>query len=180
MRVCRRAYERGLVSGTSGNASARLGRKVILTPTGSSLGDLKAGDLVTADLSGKIRGGKSPTGEFEMHLAIYRARGDISAILHSHPPHAALFALRGEQIPLITPELQFRIGSVAMVEFAQPGSKELAQRVAEKLHRGSAALLERHGLVTLGKTPAEALYVAEAIEDAARLAHLTRVWSLRC
>jgi len=175
--VCRRAYERQLVVGTSGNASARLGREILATPAECCLGDLTPADMVKINLSGeKLAGQKQPTSELAMHLALYRARPDIKAVLHTHPSNVTLFALRGEPIPAITPELALRVGKVAMIGYHPPGSGELAEEVATKL-RGSAAVLERHGLVTVGQTPLDALYVAEAVERAAKVAFLTRVWS---
>ena len=180
MGACRRAYERQLAFGTSGNASARLGEEILVTPSGCCLGDLTRADLVRVDLSGeRLAGRRQPTRELAMHLELYRARPDIRAILHTHPPNAMAFALLGKTIPPLTPELKLRVGKVAMVKYHQPGSRELASEVAIKL-RGSAAVLERHGLVTVGQTPLDALYVAEAVEEAARAAFLTRVLSLRC
>lgn len=180
MKVCRRAYERQLTFGTSGNASVRLGEEILVTPSGYCLGDLTRADLVKVDLSGeKLAGRRQPTRELAMHLELYRARPDIHAILHTHPPHTMAFALLGKAIPPLTPELKLRVGSVAIVKYRPPGSKELASEVATKL-RGSAAVLEKHGLVTVGQTPLDALHVAEAVEEAARAAFLTRVLSLRC
>ncbi len=180
MEACKRAYERRLTFGTSGNASVRLGEEILVTPSGCCLGDLTRADIVKVGLSGKkLAGRRQPTRELAMHLELYRARPDIHAILHTHPPHTMAFALLGKAIPPLTPELKLRVGKVVTVKYRPPGSKELASEVATKL-RGLAAVLEKHGLVTVGQTPLDALYVAEAVEEAARAAFLTRVLSLRC
>src|SRR5438477_6916710 len=86
----RKMVARGLVAATDGNLTARLdGGFVLATPSGFSKGELKESDLVVTDMSGRReRGYRKPTTELGMHLAVYRARPDVGAVVHAHPPVA--------------------------------------------------------------------------------------------
>ena len=95
--VGRRLYNKGFAAANDGNISIRLNRNEILcTPTGVSKGYMKPDDLCVVDPTGKqLRGVKKRTSEILLHLSIYRARPDIKAVIHSHPPHATAFAVAG-------------------------------------------------------------------------------------
>ena len=86
--VSNEIYNKGLVSGKSGNVSARFGNVVAITPTLKSLSDLKQKDIVLVDLKGNVLTEGKPSSEVNMHLEIYKKRSDVNAIVHTHSPYA--------------------------------------------------------------------------------------------
>ena len=91
--VGRRLWTRGLVGGSEGNVSVRLGALVLATPSGACKGFLAPGDLVVTDLGGQPLSGQGrPSSELRMHLRIYRLRDDVRAVVHAHPPTATGYA----------------------------------------------------------------------------------------
>ena len=179
--VCRRLYERGLIAGQDGNVSVRVADDVVLvTPAGFSKVDVRAADLVTLHLDGtppgRLREGKTPSSEVRVHLAAYRARPDIRAVVHAHPPAATGFAVAG--IPLdyaSLAEMVYNVGPVPIVVFAMAGGDELADRTAEALTGCDAALLANHGAVTVGPSLRIAHQRMESLEHAARILVVARL-----
>ena len=172
--VCRRLYERGLIAGQDGNVTVRIGPdRVLVTPAGFSKVDVRLRDLVELTLAGTRRGGASgvrPSSEVAVHLAAYRARPDVRAVVHAHPPLATAFAVAGEAIDdAALAELQYGIGRVPVVPFAPPGSLELAQRVATFLVSHDVVLLANHGAVAVGPSLLAAHQRMESLEHAARI-----------
>ena len=175
--VCRDLHRQGLVAGTEGNASARLGRdRLLVTPSGRGLGALRAGDLVLTDAGGRSPAGAgSPTSELPMHLAVMEARGDVGAVLHAHPPCATAFAMVGEPLPGdLHPEIAALEGEVPLVDYATPGSPELAEALARRLPDHDALLLAGHGVLCLGADLERALWRLERIEQFARTLAVAR------
>ena len=173
-RVCRRLYERGLIAGQDGNVSARIGpERVLVTPAGASKVDVKPRELVELTMSGaSVRGaaGARPSSEVAVHLAAYRVRADIRAVVHAHPPVATAFAVAGEALEAeALAELQYGVGRVPVVPFAPPGSPELAQRVATFLVSHDVVLLANHGAVAVGPSVQVAHQRMESLEHAARI-----------
>lgn len=176
VRVCRRLYERGLIAGQDGNVSVRLGRdRVLVTPAGMSKADVTARDLVEVPLqspppsrAGRTR--RKPSSELAVHLAIYRGRPDVGAVVHAHPPAATGFAVAGERFPEnVLPELVYSVGPVALVPFAAPGSQALADSFGPWLAGHDAWLMANHGAVTAGATLLVAHQRMESLEHAARI-----------
>jgi L-fuculose-phosphate aldolase len=173
--VCRRLDALGLIAALDGNVSVRLGPdRVLVTPAGIPKRSLRAVDLVEVDLdgnpSGRGGGRREPSSERGVHLAIYRGRPDIGAVVHAHPPTATGFATAGEPLPAgVLPELDLLVGPVAFVPFEVPGTAALAQRCAGYLEGHDAWLLANHGAVTAGATLAVALHRMESLEHAARI-----------
>lgn len=170
--VCRRMYERGLIAGQDGNVSVRLGAdRILVTPAGFSKGDLREEDLVEVTLEGRHRKGRhAATSELAVHLAVLRARPEVGAVVHAHPPTATGFAVAGETLPEnVLPELVYSVGPVALVPFATPGTQELADRFGPWLQGHDAWLMANHGAVTAGPTLLVAHQRMESLEHAARI-----------
>ena len=95
--IGKKAYDRGFVTATDGNISVRvMGDRLLITPSGSCLGELKPDQLVYIDFDGKVLSGGKPTGELSMHLAAFRERPGINAVLHANPPITTGFTIAGE------------------------------------------------------------------------------------
>ena len=170
--VCRRMYERGLIAGPDGNVSVRISfEHVLVTPRGFSKASVEENDLVLVKLDGKRVGGRhEPSSEVAMHLAIYRAREDVNAVVHAHPPVATAFAVAGIGLPgNVLPELAVQMGEVPVVPYATPGTQAMPDAIAPFLPNYDAFLLANHGATTLGCTLAEAHQRMESLEHSANI-----------
>ncbi|RJS84582.1 class II aldolase/adducin family protein [Candidatus Bathyarchaeota archaeon] len=171
--ISRRLYEKGFMEGTGGNVSAKLPNSQIIltTPSGVCKGYLSSSDIVKIDYEGKIVEGKlKPTSETPMHTSIYKARPDINAVIHAHPPFCTGFACAGMPIDSsIFPEAIVMVGEVALVEYATPGTDDLAMKVSEAAKMHDALLLQNHGTVTLGASLEEAYLKTEVLEETAHI-----------
>lgn len=172
----RRLYERGLVSSVAGNVSLREGELVYIKPTGLSLGELSADDIVVTDLQGRqISGGGRPSSELPMHLAILRADPSVRAVVHTHSPLAVAFAVAGQGLPALTTEAEMLLGDVPLVPYEPPGSAALGVAVAGYVSRCRAVLLERHGVVSWGPDLATAFHRAELVEECGKVHLLVKL-----
>ncbi|MSR07292.1 MAG: class II aldolase/adducin family protein [Gemmatimonadetes bacterium] len=169
---CRRLAEAGLIAGQDGNVTVRLGNdRVLATPAGLIKGDLGVDDLVEIDLRGKqIRGHRRPSSEIDMHLRILRARPDVGAVVHAHPPVATGFSVAGEAFDAcVLPELIFQVGWVPLVPYGTPGTAELGEQLEPFIKDYDALLLANHGAVTMGATLTDARIRMESLEHAAKI-----------
>lgn len=171
-RFSRWMYRLGFAPGTSGNLSARLGEGLILaTPTSCSKALLRPVDMVVVDADGRLlRGRRNVTSEIGMHLAIYRERQDVSAVIHAHPPIATGFA--SCELALDEPlcaELIMTLGSIPLAPYATTGTDEVAASLQPFVHHHDAILLANHGLVTYGKDLLDAFMKLETCEHFAQV-----------
>jgi L-fuculose-phosphate aldolase len=171
--AARGMLESGLTSGTSGNVSARLDDGlVVITPSSVPYREMAIADLIVLDLDGKqVDGHRSPSSEKLLHLACYRAFPEVGAVLHSHPPHATMFACARQPVPpLIDEALVYIGGEVPVAEYAMSGSAEVGSYAVRVLGQVGSALLASHGLVTIAASPAQALHQAGVVEHCAHVA----------
>jgi L-fuculose-phosphate aldolase len=171
-----RLLETGLVRGTAGNVSARAGELVAVTPTGVDYRRLDQGSIPLVDLDGRVvDGGLAPSSELPLHLAVYRARPDVGAVVHTHSTFATTFAVLGEELPAVHYLLAHAGRRVRVAPYATYGSGELAGVCVAALAGGGAVLLANHGVVAVGPGLDRALLVADAVEHVAELC-----WRARC
>ena len=169
--VCRRAYERGMISGTDGNVSGRLSHdRLLVTPAGVNKGYLEPGDLVEVDLEGKAVVGGKPSTEVLLHTAVYKVRPDAMGVVHAHPPSCVALTLvkMGMDEPVI-PEIVGALGRVPTAPYATPGTGDLPASFLPLAEKHDAFLLERHGSVTMGSSVTQAMDRLEMIEHAATI-----------
>ena len=166
----RRLYERGLVSGVGGNASAILPsrRQVLITPTGYFKGGVAEGDLVRVSVGGKILGKGKPSSELATHLAAYRLRNDTNAVVHGHPPAAVSLITAGAAIPTMTPEHAVMVRRLEVVPFAPPGAAG-ARAVESALTKCDVVGIRNHGFFSLGRDLHEAASRLEVLEESAKI-----------
>ena len=173
--VCRSLVQTGLVSGSSGNVSLRLRHNpddlVLITARGADLDDLGPHGLSVIDLFGEpVEEELPPSSESALHLGIYRGRPDVGCVIHSHPIYATVAAVAGREIPPLIDEVVIKIGGpVPVAEYGFPGSEELAEKSLAALGNGMAVLLRHHGLITVGRTPHEALENSLLVERLAQI-----------
>lgn len=168
--AAQRTVADGLVVGTSGNVSARVGDVVLVTPTGVPYDRLGPDQLCAVDLDGKqVAGELRPTSELPMHLAVYRTT-DACAVVHTHAVHATAVSTLVEELPAIHYMTATLGGPVRVAPYATYGSDELAVNLLTALEDRSAALLRNHGTLTHGAT------MDQAYDRTAQLEWMCRVW----
>lgn len=167
----------GFAPGTSGNASARLdGARVLATPTGCSKRMIGAKDAVIVDMEGHLLAGtRHVTSEIDMHLAIYRARPDVEAVVHAHPVIATAFASSGQALdqPLCS-EVVMTLGTIPLAPYATTGTREVGRVLAPYIEQHDAVLLANHGVVTCGGSMFDALMKMETVEHFAQICLVAR------
>lgn len=176
--TARRMAQLGLVVGSFGNLSCRQGERILITPTSLDYFAMEPEDIVTLDLSGrKLAGELEPSSDFRLHLAIYRARADARALVHTHGVHALALSLTGTELPAFTEEMEYGVGGpVPVAPHAPSGTRELAEQAALVLKetKSRALILARHGVVGLGGDLREALLVCQLVERGAEVFLLTK------
>lgn len=173
----RRLYERGLAAACDSNLSTRLGpNKFLCTPTLVCKGFMRPEDLCTVDEAGnQLSGRLRRTSEILLHLAIYKVRPDVGAVVHCHAPHALAFAVTGAPIPRgVHPEVELFLGDVPTVSYETPGTQRFADSSAALARRADALVLASHGIVTYSKTLERACFNAEVLDAYCRVLLLAR------
>ncbi|GIW79722.1 MAG: L-fuculose-phosphate aldolase [Gemmatales bacterium] len=175
--IGRRVYNKGFAAANDGNISVRLNdREVLCTPTMVSKGFMKPEDLCVVDYDGnQLRGTKRRTSEILLHLAVYKTRADVQAVVHCHPPHATAFAVAREPIPkCILPEVEVFLGEVPMAEYATPGTQEFANTIIPYVKDCNTIILANHGTVTFGPDVEKAYFNSEIIDAYCHILLLAR------
>lgn len=175
--IGRRVYSKGFAAANDGNITVRLNDKQVLcTPTMVSKGYMKPDDICKVDYEGKqLAGKKRRTSEVLLHLAIYKARPDIKAVVHCHPPHATAFAVAGEPIPkCILPEVEVFLGEVPMARYETPGGQKFAETILPYVKDCNTIILANHGTVTFGPTLEMAYFNSEIIDAYCKILILAR------
>jgi L-fuculose-phosphate aldolase len=127
--------------------------------------------MVLIDLHGRpLNGHRKVTSEVSMHLAVYRQRDDVKAIVHSHPPIATAFACIGRGLEeMLCQEAVMTLGVVPLANYATTGTEEVAASLAPFIPDHDAILMANHGAVTYGKTLLEAFQKMEIVEHLANI-----------
>jgi L-ribulose-5-phosphate 4-epimerase len=176
VRFARQMIATGLVRGTSGNVSTREqgADKALITPSGVDYDTMKPADVVLVDLSGQpVTPGMRPSVDTPVHVAIYRARPDVGAVIHTHSLYAAAFSTLGLEIPpLITESAGYVGGPVHVMEYVPPAQPDTGDVVAKGLGDARAVLLPNHGVIAVGENLKKAFGAAMAVEESAHVAYL--------
>ncbi len=169
--TARDIWVRGLGAAADGNLSVRLGpNRVLTTPSGCHKGRLRAPDLVVTDLSGAPVGAGRPSSELSLHLAAYRVRPDVGAVIHAHPPMATAYQLAGGKLSEVyVSEVIFAFGQVATAPYTTPTTASVGETLEPYLRCYDVVMMPRHGSVTLGADLDQAFVRLDAMEHTARV-----------
>jgi len=156
--------------------SIRQGNRIYITASGLPYENQIPEDAVVIDLDDNhLEGQRRASSERRVHLAIYRKRDDVRAVVHTHGLYATAWSFLHKPLDLDTKELKFYIGShIETCELAQPGTEELAENTVKALGDRQAVLMANHGPVSVGKTLEEAFNRHLIVE---RIAHIS--WLLK-
>jgi L-fuculose-phosphate aldolase len=165
----------GLVAGASGNVSRRIrtgdGDLIAVTASSVPYHRFSIDDVLVCDFEVEpVFGDGVPSSESLSHLAIYRARPDVGAVIHTHSVYASAFAVAGKAIPCVLDEQVVSLGgAVEVAEYGSSASEELAERAVAALGDRAAVLLRHHGVIGVGAELEEALAVVELVERVAQI-----------
>jgi len=177
--IGQRIWQRGYCAGNEGNHSIRISEdRVLCTPTGVSKGFLSPEMITVVDMDGKQVDNNSwkRSSEVLVHLAIYKHRSDVRAVIHSHPPHATAFAVAGIPIPEgIHPEAEVFLGRIPMAPYATPSKQDLPDSIIPQIGPETAAIMMgNHGSVTFSTDLIDAYYKLEILDAYCRILLLTK------
>jgi len=168
-----------LTVGTWGNLSCRVPGEdyIAITPTGMSYDTLVPEDIVVLDLRGNtVSGTRKPSIEVPLHLAIYNAREDVQAIVHTHSAYATAMAVARREIPGAVEDLvQIVGGNVRVNEYALPGTEQLGINTVKAMEGRNAVLLANHGMLGVGRNLEEAFRVCQVVEKSAQVTLLAQL-----
>lgn len=184
-RVGESLFRRGLTFGSSGNISVRGDDGGwLMTPTGSSLGELDPARISKLDRDGRCVAGDPPTKESFLHQVMYAERAGTNAVVHLHSTHSVAVSILADVDPLdvlppLTAYYVMRVGALPLVPYFAPGDKALAEAVRPLAGKHHAVLLANHGPVVAGDSLDDALYATEELEETAKLFLMLRGQPLR-
>ena len=173
LNACQEMQKAALVIGSSGNASVRLAgtEQLAITPGSVDYSCMNATDVMILNLDGDIiEGDRNPSIEHPLHIAIYKARPDVNAIVHTHSIYASALAVLRLPLPPIIDEFVIKLGGqVEVADYSLPGTNDLANNVVTALGPRNAVILANHGGVTVGSTMDSALHNAFLLERVAQI-----------
>ncbi|MFG2544587.1 class II aldolase/adducin family protein [Streptomyces sp. NPDC048594] len=169
--AARRTVADGLVVGTSGNVSVRVGDTVLVTPSGVPYDRLTPDDVTAVALDGRqVLGTLVPTSELPLHLAVYRADDTARAVVHTHAVHATAVSLLVSELPPVHYMAAALGGPVRVAPYAAYGTDELARGMLGALTGRTGCLLRNHGTLTYGTS------LDQAYDRTAQLEWMCRLW----
>lgn len=162
----------GINQGTSGNISCRHGEGMLISPTSTPYDTLVPEDIVFMSWGGEVDGRLPPSSEWRFHLDIMKARPEINAVVHAHPTYCTTIAIMGRKIPAIHYMVAVAGGSdIRCAPYATFGTAELSAHAVEALRGRKACLLAQHGMIAVGSSLAQAMWLAVEVETLARQYH---------
>ncbi len=176
LRIAKKAFNEGMMAGTSGNMSVfcREQGTMVITPSSYDYRIMEEKDIVVIDLEGHvIEGWLKPSSEWKMHAEIYRHVDHLSAVVHTHSPYATSFAVLHKEIPVILIEMiPFLKGSLEVSPYAVQGSAEVGLNAVPILKRKNACLMANHGVAAVGEDLDKAYLASVYAEDTAKIYHM--------
>ena len=177
----RRLYRQKLTTTSGGNISAKQDNMVFITPSGIDKGEMQTEQVGELDLEGNIIASKHKLStETPMHLAIYKARPDVKAIVHAHPPYGTAYASSNKFLNSnLTSEGRLVLAKIAFAKYELMGTQKLAEVVANEAKDSNIILMENHGVIALGNTLLEAFDRLEVLEFTAKMNFITESLNMR-
>lgn len=181
IQIGRLLYDKGFITASDGNISARLGPgRILVTPSGLHKGFVESEQILVVDENGRRLSPKTaasrdlkPTSELPLHLEVYRRRNDVEAVVHAHPPVTIALSIAG--VPMsdcLLPETIVFLGLIPTTQYATPSSVESLQAIRDFIGGHDALVLQRHGSLTVGSNLMEAFMRLETMEQNARIAFM--------
>lgn len=170
IKIGRCLYDKDLTSATSGNISIKHGNKVFITGTGTALGFLAEKDIVETDLNGdELYSSQKASSEKHLHLAIYKLRPDLKAIIHCHSPFATAFAVCRKELsaPIVAENILY-FGNIPVADYGMPSSDELMENTSKFFVDYDTVLMANHGIIAAAEDIFSAFCKIETAETYAK------------
>ena len=180
VRVGKLLYDRGLVQVCGGNISIcdRETGMVAIKPSGKAYIDMQPEDVIIVDLDGKvIEGNSKPSIETQMHTGIYKARPDIKAVVHCHPPYAVAWSDKGKKYLRSPIAAMYMLnGAVMVAPYEGAGSKALAESAVKAIGDNYGCILQAHGVICgSAYSVYQAMEMCYVIEDSSKIACISEM-----
>src|SRR6201992_3474011 len=170
--ACLRMNALGINQGTSGNISLRHEAGMLITPTSVPYEDMRPEQIVYMGLDGSHDPKQRPSSEWSFHLDILKARPEVHAVVHAHPPYSTILAIMGLDIPPVQYMIAVAGGdTIRCAPYATYGTQELSEHAVRALEGRSACLLAHHGMIAIGPSLSKAMWLAVEVETLARQYH---------
>ena len=172
--ACRQMNSLGINQGTSGNISRRQDDGMLITPTSTPYDTMTPEQIVFMELDSGLQAGpgQRPSSEWRFHRDILKARPEVNAVVHAHPPFATMLAIMGREIPPVHYMIACAGGdTIRCAPYATFGTEELSRHAVAALQDRSACLLAHHGMIVVGASLAKAMWLAVEVETLARQYH---------
>jgi L-fuculose-phosphate aldolase len=170
--ACLRMNVLGINQGTSGNISLRHGDGMLITPTSTPYEVMKPEQIVYMHLDGNHDPAQRPSSEWRFHRDILKARPEVQAIVHAHPPYSTMLAIMGLEIPPVHYMVAVAGGdTIRCAPYATFGTQELSEHAVRALEGRMACLLAHHGMIAVGPSLPKAMWLAVEVETLARQYH---------
>ncbi len=164
---CIRMLEKAEIIDFNGHCSIRISPDRILINQGNCQRScLTADDIVTIDMDGNLIEGKAkPPLEFHLHTGLYRARKDISAIVHAHPKWSTFLTMTGHAYQPVFAQGVLPGDAPVLDSPSSINTREMADQLAAILAHRPAVLMKSHGAATVGQTIIDAFVLAVYLEE---------------
>lgn len=177
--IARSLFDRGKATGSVANLSFRYGNKIYITGSGTCFGKLSPNDFAVVGLDGQQYDKLKPSKELPLHLSVFKAQPKTGAVIHVHSRYSVLWSCvpdlnETDCMPDHTPYLKMQLGTVGLIPYEPPGSKELFDVFDKRVEESDGWLLSHHGPVVPGNDLMHAFYALEEMEESAYIA-----WELR-
>lgn len=182
-KIMRRLYAQGLTTSSGGNVSMKnADGYIFITARQTDKSCIKWKSIIVIDNEGNnLTPELKPSMECGMHLAIYKERENVAAIVHSHPVFASTFAVSDiKPESSLTGEARYVLGDIAFTGYKLMGTPELAEEVANSLKESDTAIMKNHGAISIGKTLYEAFDRMEVLEFTCKVYFNTLLLKNKC
>ena len=170
--ACLQMNQMGINQGTSGNISLRHDAGMLITPTSVPYEAMRPEQIVYMGLDGSFDPAQRPSSEWRFHLDILKARPDVNAVVHTHPPYSTILAIMGLEIPPVHYMIACAGGdTIRCAPYATFGTQELSEHAVHALEGRLACLLAHHGMIAIGPSLSKAMWLAVEVETLARQYH---------
>ena len=145
----------------------------LINPYGFLFEEITASSLVKIDLSGaKLLDSPHPVNPagFTIHGAIHEARHDVACVLHVHSLHGVAVSAQKDGLLPLSQQSILPLSNLAYHDYEGIALNEAEKpRLVDDLGANNFLILRNHGLLTCGKSAAEAFLFMYVLESACRI-----------